>query len=477
MHVVILSGGVGSRLWPVSRKEHPKPFLTLPNGLSILQNTFVRSLDLAPKSIINVTSTEFLFKIKKEWQQLTDSNKSSLEPNYILEPFGRNTAAAVAVSCLWMMQKYGADETLLVMPSDHIIDNQPNFKAAVIKACELTKNNKIVTFGVKPTAPETGYGYIKYSANTVDQFIEKPSITKAKEFIADGNYLWNSGIFCFNVKTMLQEMQQYCPELLTSVKLCFEQSQKNNTSDNSTTPNLSIDPKTFHAVQDESIDYAVLEKSENVSVVPCDIDWNDIGNWKTMSSMSPSDANGNILSGEVITEDVQDCYITGSSRLIAAIGLSNLVVVDTPDAVLIANKDQVQDVKKIYNNLAKSGHQSHEIHTTVFRPWGSYTIIQEGPNFKVKRIEVNPGESLSLQSHKFRSEHWVVISGIATVFNDNIESTLKANQSTYIPANAKHRLSNFSHEPLMIIEIQTGSYLGEDDIQRFDDIYGRTVNY
>ena len=442
----------------------------MPNGHSILQNTFLRTLELAPSEIINVTSNEFIFKVRKEWDELSHAGKAAIEPTYILEPFGRNTAAAIAMVSLYIAEKYGDDAIVLALPSDHLIAKQQSFNEVVINATKLASQDKIVTFGIKPDAPETGYGYIEHEGNVVNRFVEKPSEEKAQEYIKSCRYLWNSGMFCFKANVMLQEMSTHCPDILASSIECFAASKSPQHHV------LNIDPKTFESVRDDSIDYAVMEKSDKVAVVPCDIGWSDIGNWSSISQMQESDDNGNVINGEVILEKTQDCYIESDKRLIAAVGIENLIIVDTPDALLVANKNNAQDVKQIYNSLAKSGHQTHEVHTTVFRPWGSYTVLEESENFKIKRIVVNPGASLSLQSHKFRSEHWVVVAGTATVFNGENQLLLNVNESTYIPAGNKHRLSNPSEtEFLSIIEVQTGSYLGEDDIQRFEDMYSRAT--
>jgi mannose-1-phosphate guanylyltransferase/mannose-6-phosphate isomerase len=466
MHAIILSGGVGSRLWPVSRKMHPKPFIVMPDGLSILQSTFLRVLELAPTSIVNVTGSEFVFKIKSEWEALSHPAKSALEPSYILEPFGKSTAAAVAMACLSIAKTYSDDEVLLVLPSDHLIVDQAAFNDAVDKADALALQGKIVTFGMKPLAPETGYGYLEYVGNEVTKFIEKPSLKTAKEYLKSNRYLWNSGMLCFKASVMLQEMAQYCPDILAAVTLCLAASHGNQQK------LLHIDPYTFEPIRAESIDCAVMEKSDKIAVIPCDMGWSDIGTWSTLSQILSCDGNGNILNGEAVIEKVSNCYIEGGNRLIAAVGIDNLVIVDTPDALLVAHKDHTQDVKNIYNSLAKAGHQTHATHTIVYRPWGSYTVLEEGANFKIKRIEVNASASLSLQMHQYRSEHWIVVAGRALVLNDENEFSLDANQSVYIPAGNMHRLSNGSSaDKLIIIEVQTGSYLGEDDIFRFEERY------
>ena len=467
MYLIILSGGVGSRLWPVSRKLHPKPFMKMANGQSILQNTFLRGLHFAPKGIVNVTSQEFLFKIKKEWSELFPAEPCPFEPTYMLEPCGRNTAAAVAMACLWMAKKANENDVMLIMPSDHLVSNQEALNVAVASAKQLALQNKIVTFGITPHSPDTGYGYIECEGTVVKRFTEKPSLEKAKDYVASGKYLWNSGMFCFTAKTMLQEMAVHCPDILEGAKVCFNQSKNNHTS-------FYIDEKSFKNVREDSIDYAVMEKSDKVSIIPCDMGWSDIGNWEAVSQLFSKDENHNVIVGAAITEKTKHCYIESKHRLIATVGIENLAIIDTPDALLVAHKDNIQDVKKIYNSLATAGHSAHELHTTVHRPWGTYTVLEEGSQFKIKRIEVEPLASLSLQSHQCRSEHWVVIAGNAKVINDDQEILLNIGESTYIPAGHKHRLSNPSAtDILIIIEVQTGSYVGEDDILRFEDMYNR----
>lgn len=468
MHLAVLSGGVGGRLWPESRKKTPKQFMKVFDSLSILQNTLKRGIETLPRSIINVTNSSFLERIQKELNEVINHSNIHTKTSYILEPFGKNTAAAVAMTCLLVKELYDADDIILVLPSDHFILMKKEFNEAVSKAKELAINGKIVTFGIKPTSAETGYGYIEFEDNVVKNFIEKPSIAKAISYSTSGKHLWNSGMVCFKASVMLKEMYAHCPDIIKEAKTCFDASKidENNL--------LKIDPNTFSNAREDSIDYAVLEKTDLISVVPCDIGWTDIGNWDAISKVYESDLDGNVINAEAITEKVKDCYIKSSNRLIAAVGIENLAIIDTPDALLVANKTHAQDVKTIYNALVKSGHKAHELHTTDHRPWGSYTIIEEGDNFKIKRIEVNPLGSLSFQSHKHRAEHWVVVEGNAHVINGEQSLYLDINQSTYIAAGSKHRLSNPSSEAkLVIIEIQTGDYLGEDDIERFEDIYGR----
>ncbi|AIL65363.1 Alginate biosynthesis protein AlgA [Rickettsiales bacterium Ac37b] len=476
MHAIILSGGVGSRLWPVSRELYPKPFIRLSDNQSFLQKVLIRCMNIQTiKSITNVTNSQFLFKVKDEYNEIIDEQEKDFDINYLLEPFGRNTAAAIAAVTLYIVELYGENSTLLVLPSDHIISDQQAFNTAILEAESLTKQGKIVVFGIKPNKPETGYGYIE-SLNTyqVSRFVEKPSQEQAEIYLNSGNFLWNSGIFCFSAKIMLQEMVQHCPDILESVKYCINNSR---TLKGKKVHQLNIDAISFSKVREESIDYAVMEKSSNLAVVSCNIGWKDVGTWNAMSELENSDNLGNIINGETVLHNVTNCYISSSTRVVGAVGIDNLLVIDTPDALLIANKDSAQDVKSVYAQLKYNQHEAHKLHKTVHRPWGTYTILEESSKFKIKRIEINPNASLSLQLHKYRSEHWVVVNGQARVINGDQEIILNVNESTYIPAGAKHRLSNMSFkEKLVIIEIQTGNYLGEDDIVRFDDIYGRVAN-
>ncbi len=474
MHVVILSGGVGSRLWPVSRDSHPKPFMRLSDGESLLQKAYLRSAGISSiKSITTVTNKELLFKTKEEYKNSEEQIVNSFDSNYIVEPFGRNTAAAIALAAQKIAIAYGDDSILLVLPSDHTIHDENAFHIAVNKAEVLAKNGKVVTFGIKPSAPETGYGYIESNGNDVVRFVEKPSLELAEQYLKNDNFLWNSGMFCFSAQTILHEMEVHCPEILRTTKKCLEQSKliKNTGSQN-----LEIDPITFAEVPEDSIDYAIMEKTKNAAVVPCDIGWSDVGTWSAIHELTDSDQDGNNLKGEVVIHDVKNCYIESNDRVIGAVGLEDLIIVDTPDALLVASKKDSQNVKFVYNQLKKMEHDSHKVHATIIRPWGTYTILEEGPGFKIKRIEVSPGASLSLQMHNHRAEHWVIVSGQAQVVNGDDEFILEINESTYIPVGNKHRLTNPGAVKLIMIEVQTGAYLGEDDIVRFDDIYGRVAN-
>jgi mannose-1-phosphate guanylyltransferase len=466
----ILCGGAGSRLWPVSREMHPKPFIRLADGQSLLQKAWLRGVAL-PEVVetLTVTNRELFFKTEDEYREVAGQHKE-LVNSYILEPFGRNTAPAIAAAALQVAASHGEDALLLVLAADHLIANQAAFAQAVAQAMQLAAQGKLVTFGIQPETPETGYGYIEADGSTVLRFVEKPSLEKAQAYLASGRYLWNSGMFCFSAGTILHEMQQHCPNILSATRACLEQSRsaqsKNHTQ-------IELDQTTFGLVPDDSIDYAVMEKSKNVAVVPCSIGWSDIGSWNALGDLTAPDAQGNRIEGEVILHDVNNCYIQSNQRMVGGVGIDNLIIIDTPDAVLVADRSRAQDVKHLYAQLKAQGHEVHKLHTTVHRPWGIYTVLEEGLRFKIKRIEVKPGASLSLQMHHHRSEHWIVVSGMAKVVNGDQELFINTNESTYIPAGHKHRLENPGVVDLVMIEVQSGEYLGEDDIVRFEDVYGR----
>jgi mannose-1-phosphate guanylyltransferase/mannose-6-phosphate isomerase len=464
----ILCGGAGSRLWPVSREMHPKPFIRLADGQSLLQKAFLRGAQLPDVTeILTVTNRELLFKTEDEYGEV---NAAKLPASFILEPFGRNTAAAIAAAALQVEKKYGASAIMLVLAADHLIADQPAFEQAVIAATALAAAGKLVTFGIEPESPETGYGYIEADGNTVVRFVEKPSLDKAQEYLASGRFLWNSGIFCFAAGTMLAEMAKHCPDILAATKTCTDQSRlaegKNFTQ-------LDLEAESFRSIPDLSIDYAVMEKSTQVAVIPCSIGWSDIGSWTALGDLSAADTDGNRTTGDVMLHNTSNCTIQTTDRLIGTVGVDNLIIIDTPDAVLIADKSCAQDVKHIYAGLKAKGHEAHKMHRTAHRPWGTYTVLEEGNGFKIKRIEVKPGASLSLQMHYHRSEHWIVVNGMAKVVNGEKEFLVNTNESTYIPAGHRHRLENPGRLNLVMIEVQSGGYLGEDDIVRFEDNYGR----
>ena len=483
----ILCGGAGSRLWPVSRALHPKPFIRLADGQSLLQKAFLRGASLQnTQAILTVTNGELFFKIQDEYDEI---NVSKVETRYILEPFGRNTAGAIALAARQVAVTYGDDAVLLVLAADHLIEYQDAFQQAVDRAVQLALAGNIVTFGIHPDRPETGYGYIEVdslapllSENApspagfqVQRFVEKPNLAHAEAYIESGQYLWNSGIFCFTAGSVLEKMARVCPDVLSSALACFDAA-----ATTATETRLILDAKSFALVPDVSFDYAVMEplsllhdQTPSLAVVPCSIGWSDIGSWGALGELSDADEQGNRVVGDVILKNTSNCTIQSQDRLVGTVGVNNLVIIDTPDALLVANRDCVQDVKHLYEALKAKGHEVHKIHRTVHRPWGTYTVLEEEGRFKIKRIEVKPGARLSLQMHHHRSEHWIVVQGMAKVVNGDHTFLVAINESTYIPAGNKHRLENPGMLPLVMIEVQSGEYLGEDDIVRFEDNYGR----
>ena len=467
---VILSGGSGSRLWPVSREQHPKPFMRLADGESFLQKAFQRATELpGVAKILTVTNREFYFKSQDEYKAV---NQAKVPTGFILEPFGRNTAPAVASAAVQINAQHGPDTLMLILTADHLISNKDEFASAVEQAISLAKQEKLVTFGIIPSSPETGYGYIEADGNQVKRFVEKPTLEKAESYLQQGNYFWNAGMFCFRAGVILESLKQLAPEVLTAVEACFQDIQATQSATGELSQ-MEIDAELFEKVPNISIDYAVMEKADNLAVVSSDLGWSDIGSWDAVSALIQNDDAGNAIIGEAILHDVSGCYIQSTERLVGAVGVDNLIIVDTPDALLVADRSRAQEVKHIAGKLKESGHESYKIHKTVYRPWGSYTVLEESKNFKIKRILVKPGASLSLQMHHHRSEHWVVVSGMAEVVVGDKTTFLSENQSTFVPAGQKHRLSNPGMMDVVMIEVQSGQYLGEDDIVRFDDSYGR----
>ena len=466
----ILCGGAGSRLWPVSRETHPKPFIRLADGQSLLQKAFLRGTALPNVTeVMTVTNRELLFKTQDDYRVVNDKKLST---SFILEPFGRNTAPAIAAAAMQIAKTHGDDAIMLVLAADHLIADQIAFEAALREAIQIAVGGSLVTFGIQPNKPETGFGYIQADGNRVVRFVEKPSMDNAKAYIAAGDYLWNSGMFCFTAGSLLREMQRHNPEILAFTQTCLAQSQQTTGNGIALT---ELHAESFALVPDISIDYAVMEKSADVAVVPCNIGWSDIGSWNAISDLSTADAAGNRIEGHALLHDSCDNYIQSDARMVATLGVNNLIIVDTPDALLVAHSDRAQDVKHIYAALKAQGHESYKLHRTVHRPWGTYTVLEEDVGYKIKRIEVKPGASLSLQMHHHRSEHWIVVDGVANVVNGERALSLNANESTYIPAGNKHRLENPGVDTLVMIEVQSGHYLGEDDIVRFEDKYGRPV--
>jgi mannose-1-phosphate guanylyltransferase len=468
----ILCGGAGSRLWPVSRELHPKPFIRFADGQSLLQKAWLRGAVLPQvDEMLTVTNRELYFKAEEEYREVSNiPGNRALTNRFILEPFGRNTAPAIAAAVLQVAEMHGGQACLLVLAADQLIADQDSFAKAVATAMQLAGQGKLVTFGIQPDMPETGYGYIEADGDNVKRFVEKPNLEKAKEYVASGRYLWNSGMFCFQAGVMLREMEEHCPVILAATRACIEGSRS---AEGKGFSQLELEALLFKQVPDDSIDYAVMEKSKNVAVVSCDIGWSDIGSWAAVGDLTAPDAQGNRIDGEAILHNVSNCYIKSNKRIVGAVGVKDLVIIDTADAILIADRDCPQDVKHIYARLKAEGHEAHRLHCTVCRPWGTYTVLEEEPHFKIKRIEVKVGASLSLQMHRHRSEHWIVVSGMARVVNGQQEIFVQTNESTYIPAGHKHRLENPGLLPLVIIEVQSGEYLGEDDIVRFEDAYGR----
>jgi len=470
---VILSGGAGTRLWPVSRRAYPKPFMKLSNGSTLAELTFERALDVSDGgTVMTVTSRDYYFICRDMYKNIA---KDEIHKQiFMLEPMGRNTAPAIALAALEVQQRFGDEAVMLVMPSDHLIKDKSAFKAAVEQGSKLAEQGYIATFGIHPTSPETGYGYIKagekiegFNASIIQEFKEKPDLQTAKEYVESGNYTWNSGMFCLSAKHLLTEMEQTSPEVLKAAKTCFNTRNIQNSA-------IEFDTNAFAAMPDISIDYAVMEQAKKRAVVDSRFDWNDIGSWNSMAGLADQDDCGNRIEGKAITIESKDCYIRSGDRIVAAVGVDNLMIVDTKDAVLVAHKDRSQGVKDVVQFLKSNNHDAAIYHQTVHRPWGSYTILEDEDDCKVKRLVVKPGQILSLQRHQRRSEHWTVVSGIAKVRNGDKEFLLNANESTYIPVNTMHRLENPTDTDIALIEVQCGDYFGEDDIERFEDIYGRT---
>ena len=470
----IIAGGAGTRLWPVSREAMPKPFMSLPDGESLLQKTFQRAVGLPGVSqLLTVTNREVFFRTLDEYRAL---NQDRVELGFILEPFGRNTAPAIAAAALHIARRYGDEAQLLVLPADHLMTDLGAFAQAVERARQLADQGWLVTFGIVPTRAETGFGYIETGpaltngSHTVTRFVEKPDLTTARRYFEGGLHLWNSGMFCMRVDTLLREFEEHAPEVLAAVSQCLERSPL---FEGPHTRHLELDSHTFAQVPDISIDYALIEHSRNVAVVPCEPGWSDIGSWQAVRELSPADANGNHCTGDHVLHDVHNCYIDSPKRLVGGVGLNDLIIIDTPDALLVADANRSQDVSYIARELKRQGHDAYRLHRTVTRPWGTYTVLEEGPGFKIKRIVVKPHGALSLQMHRHRSEHWVVVSGMARVTNGDREFVLDTNESTFIKPGRPHRLVNAGEVDLVMIEVQSGEYVGEDDIVRFTDLYGR----
>lgn len=475
MKAIILAGGSGTRLWPLSRKDHPKQFLKLYGDKSLLQWAVERLLGVVrPEDIIVITNSDYKFLVLSELNSLSAACHSSLVERIVLEPLSRNTAPAIALGIKYCIEKLGCsgDEVVFISSSDHIIQPADGFAEYISRAEEVAKEGYIATLGIRPTRAETGYGYIKVSSEElsvrsensvidcfkVDSFKEKPDMKTAEQYVESGDYYWNSGMFAFSIKTMTEEMHKHADGIKRMLGMNFEEML----SDFGQMPNVSID-------------YAVMEKSDRVALLPLDLHWNDIGSWDSLYDIMERDENNNAIKGDVLALDTRGSLIFGNKRHISTIGLEDCLVIEVDDALLIAKRGESQKVKDIVDRLKRDGRQETEGHATTYRPWGDYTVLEDGARYKIKRIVVNPGERLSLQMHHHRSEHWVVVKGTARATVGDKEVFIHENESAYVPKSTLHRLENPGKIPLEIIEVQNGEYVGEDDIKRYDDIYGRHI--
>ena len=473
LYAVILAGGSGTRFWPLSRERFPKQLLQIIGDDTLIQQTVRRVLRVVPANRMCIVTNQF--QADSIQLQLVEW-KEELKDGFILEPEGRNTAPAIGIAALRLVRR-DPDALMLVMPADHVIRGDVKFKAAISVGCRLAQDGYLVTFGIRPTRPETGYGYIHPDLRArlgkrgglcgykVARFVEKPNLAKARVYLRKGNYYWNSGIFLWRASTILEEFAKHQPALLRGLKALNSMDQSGDAARQFATQ--------YKKLKSVSIDYGVMERSSQSAVVPVDFSWSDIGSWGSLDEVVPRDKKGNVKTGNVVDLESRDSIVFADRRLVASIGLTGMVVVDTPDATLVCPKSRSQDVKKLVEILKRRGAPEHLEHVTVFRPWGSYTVLEQGPGYKVKRITVLPGGRLSLQLHHRRSEHWVVIAGTARVTRGSEVFDLHPGESTGIPKETQHRLENPGEEVLEIIEVQNGPYLGEDDIVRYHDDYGR----
>lgn len=476
---VILSGGAGTRLWPVSRSAYPKPFMRMGDGESLLKKTLDRALRLADGGqVLTVTGRDYYFLTRDEYAQHPAADLDKLP--FLLEPAGRNTAPAVVLAALHARDRVGADAVLLILPADHLIRDLDAFAADAARAAALADDGWLVTFGIRPTHPETGFGYIRMgqavagaagtaapTGREVAAFVEKPDMQTAESYVASGNYVWNSGMFCFRADALLAVAAQVCPDVLAAAQACHAQAINHESP-------VEFAREAFLAQPDISIDYAIMERAPRVAVVPATFDWSDIGSWKAMSDLdTETDDDGNRVHGQAILVESANCYIQSDARMVAAVGVRDLVIVDTGDAVLVSHRERAQQVKQVVERLRASNHAAASVHQTVHRPWGNYTVLEDADDCKVKRLTVKPGHVLSLQLHHKRSEHWTVVDGVAKVRIGEKEFLLNRNESAYIPMETVHRLENPTDTDIHLIEVQCGDYFGEDDIVRLEDRYGR----
>ena len=470
IHPVILCGGSGTRLWPLSRTLLPKQFLPLTGTRTLLQDTALRLAGLCDATgPVLVSHVDHRFLVAEQLREV------GTEPAmHLLEPEGRNTAPAIAAAAICVSGQ-DADALLLILPSDHAIHDVPRFHEAVARAAALAAKGRLVTFGIVPASPAAGYGYIRRGspeagatqAFAVAEFVEKPDEARARAFLKRGDYYWNSGMFLFGARRYIDELRRFRPDIVAAVEAAVLKGTRDLDF-------LRLDAGEFGRCPAESVDYAVMERTRDASVVAADIGWSDVGSWSALWELEPKDAQGNSVRGDVYLDQASGCYVRAEDRLVAAVGVRDLVIVETDDAVLVAAKDHAQDVKQAVEHLKASKRDEHISHRRVYRPWGYYETLDEGIGFQVKRLMVKPASRISLQRHRRRAEHWVVVSGRAKVTRGNEVMTLGANESTYIPIGEKHRLENVGADPLFVIEVQSGDYLGEDDIERFDDDYRRT---
>ncbi len=465
---VILSGGSGSRLWPLSRSMRPKQFLGVTDEQTLFQLTLQRLRGLPGlQAPLIVSNQEHRFLVAEQCRETGMATDAIL-----LEPFGRNTAPAIAVAALHA-RKSGADPVLLVLPSDHIFAKPEAFRESVLLAAQAAEEGKLVTFGIVPTQPETGFGYIRAGekthtngVTTVAQFVEKPNLETAERYIASGDYFWNSGMFMFRASVYRDELKKHHPDMLRQCELAYDNAR-------SDLDFIRLDEAAMTDCPSDSVDYAVMEKTDKAAMVSLDAGWSDVGSWSSVWQVLPKDEQGNAFRGDVIAEAAKDCYVHADHRLVTLLGVKDLVVIETADAILVADKNAAQDVKHIVNRLSEAKRAETELHREVFRPWGSYDSLGTGPRYQVKSIRVKPGAKLSLQYHHHRAEHWVVVSGTAKVLIGEKSLLVRENESVFIPQGEKHMLENPGKTWLELIEVQSGSYLGEDDIVRLEDGYGR----